>query len=108
MSDLRLVHSTVESRENAKTLANQLVENRLAACVHLGGPVDSVYVWEGSVCREEEVTFTAKTTDERLEETLDFLRDHHPYDCPELLVTNVDQADDEYEDWAKQQTRPSS
>jgi periplasmic divalent cation tolerance protein len=104
MSDLRLIHSTFESRENAKTLAEQIVENRLAACVNLGGFVESIYVWEGSPHREEEVPFTAKTTVDRLPDALDFLREHHPYDCPELLVTPVERASDDYENWAKEQT----
>lgn len=104
MSELRLIHSTFESRDSARHLAEELVENQLAACVNLGAPMDSVYVWEGSIQAEEEIPFTAKTTTKRLDQALEFLRDHHPYDCPELIVTPVEQAQDDYEDWARNQT----
>lgn len=107
MSDLRLIHSTFESKDDARDLANQLVENRLAACVNLGESVESVYVWDGSIQREDEIPFTAKTTTDRLDEALEFLRDHHPYDCPELLVTSVQETNDDYEQWAREQTRSS-
>ncbi len=105
MSNLRLIHSTFESKENARSLAQELVKKHLAACVNLGDPIESVYVWEGSIQREDEIPFTAKTTMDRLPDTLNYLRDHHPYDCPELLVTQIEQAHDDYEIWAKEQTQ---
>lgn len=103
MSDLRLIHSTVASRDSARNLAESLVETNRAACVSIGSAVDSVYRWEGSVHHDEEIPLTIKTTEKHLEGAMDFLEENHPYDCPELIVTVADDASDEYEAWARDQ-----
>ena len=103
MSDLRLIHSSVSSEESARTLAGKLVENDLAACVSIGSKIRSVYRWEGTLEDEEELPLTVKTTTNRLEETMEFLEQNHPYDCPELIVTAPFATNENYENWAKTQ-----
>jgi periplasmic divalent cation tolerance protein len=43
------VTTTLPSRDAADRLAAQMVEDRLAACVQVVGPVSSTYRWEGRV-----------------------------------------------------------
>ncbi len=104
-SDLKLILTTVADRDRSRQLARGLVENRLAACVNVGDPIESVYRWEGALREEEEIPLTVKTPSDRLEEAVRWIRENHPYDTPELLVLEVGQADGEYEAWAKEQTR---
>lgn len=103
MSDLRLIHSTVSSEESARTLAEDLIERDLAACVSIGSKIRSFYRWEGELEDETEVPLTIKTTTGRLERTMKFLEEHHPYDCSELIVTAVETVNEDYETWAKNQ-----
>lgn len=103
MSVLRLIHSTVSTDEDARALANELVENDLAACVSIGSKVRSVFRWEGTLETEEEVPLTIKTTASRIDGALEFLEDRHPYDCPELIVTAPETVNEDYENWAKNQ-----
>ncbi|MFP3984888.1 MAG: divalent cation tolerance protein CutA [Candidatus Bathyarchaeia archaeon] len=37
------VIATTETKENAEEIANELVQNRLAACVQIISPISSVY-----------------------------------------------------------------
>jgi periplasmic divalent cation tolerance protein len=62
-------------------IAEQLVEERLAACVNA---VDcrSLYRWDGEVHDDEEVILLAKTTDDRYEQLRERVVDLHPYDVP--------------------------
>ena len=74
------VYMTAASAEEADRIAGDLVENRLAACVNIMAPIRSVYVWKGELCRSEEISFIAKTDDDRFEALaarVEELRDAH-------------------------------
>ena len=86
MAECLLVTTTVESREAADRLANELVEGRLAACAQVTGPVSSVYRWRGAVDRATEWACQLKTTRERLPALEQALRQRHAYQLPELTV----------------------
>lgn len=106
-ADLRLIHTTVKDAEQGYRLARRLVEERLAACVSVGEEaVTSFYRWEGSPEETAEHAVCVKTHRSRLEAAMQTLREHHPYDCPEILAVEVRDADPDYEAWVREQTRP--
>jgi len=41
------VSTTTERKEDAERIAWSLVEARLAACVQILGPIESIYRWKG-------------------------------------------------------------
>lgn len=61
MSDYLEVVTTVKRLEDAEELAKGLVEERLAACVQILGPVKSVYRWKGRLEEAEEWLCLIKT-----------------------------------------------
>jgi periplasmic divalent cation tolerance protein len=90
----------------AEPLARQLVEERLAACVNVHGPMVSLYRWQGRLEREPERQLVIKTTRDRLAALESRLRELHPYELPEFLVLPVDAASDAYSEWVDEGTRP--
>lgn len=96
------------SPEESEDLAGQLVEQKLAACVNVLPGVQSTYVWEGEVCREEEDTLLIKTTDERYEAMKEWIRENHSYDVPEIVALEATDVFDPYLEWVEEQTIPSS
>lgn len=107
MSDIRFIHSTFENETNAETVGHELVEKNLVGCVNIGSSVTSIFPWEGSIQTETEIPFLAKTTVDQLDEVIAYLRDVHPYDCPEIIVTRTEKVESDYEDWLKQTTESS-
>ncbi len=77
-------------KEDAESIARQLIESRLAACVTLS-PVKSVYRWEGEICIDQEITLTAKVSDEVLERCVQEIKRLHPYELPEILALKIDE-----------------
>ena len=77
--------------QDAERLARALIEGRYAACVTLSA-VKSVYRWEGALCVDEEVTLTAKVSQERAASCVAQLTALHPYELPEVLCVPVDPA----------------
>ena len=49
MTEGRQVTTTLPDREAANRIGRRLVEERLAACAQVVGPVSSVYWWQGEV-----------------------------------------------------------
>ena len=72
-------------------LAEWLVTDLGVACVNLSAPVDSLYVWEGALCRDREVMMVIKVASERVTAVVEALAAKHPYDVPEVLVLGVDE-----------------
>ncbi|MBS2034141.1 divalent-cation tolerance protein CutA [bacterium] len=90
---------TCPSPEVAQTLARQLLERRLVACVNLVPQVTSLYWWEGQIQQDSEVLLVAKTVAERVEELKSILPALHPYEVPELLVLSVEDGLPAYLGW---------
>ncbi|MEJ6475670.1 divalent-cation tolerance protein CutA [Pseudoalteromonas piscicida] len=85
----KLVLSTCDSIAEARKIATQLVEQKLAACVNLIPAVESIYVWEGQVEQTQETKLLIKTKSEKLEQVLAAIRNLHSYDVPEIQVVDI-------------------
>jgi periplasmic divalent cation tolerance protein len=91
MHDAQLVQVQVahDDREALGALLRQAVEERLAACGQLLGPMTSTFHWDGDVQEAEEWLGLLKTSAGRLDALVAFLADRHPYDVPEVIATPV-------------------
>ena len=106
MTDIVLVLTTVSDDEGADVLAQALVDERLAACVNLHGPMTSIYRWKGSVERDAaERQLVIKTTRARLPALEARLAALHAYELPEFIVLSVDGGSAAYLDWVAEATR---
>lgn len=74
---------TCADRAEADRIADRLVADGLAACVHLT-ELDSVYTWEGAVEREHEVQVSITTTRSRRRDVVDTIESLHSYDLPAI------------------------
>jgi periplasmic divalent cation tolerance protein len=103
--DYVLVLTTLPADADAPAFARRLVELRLAACVNLLPPMESVYRWEGQIEQEPERQIVIKTARERLPALWDGVRDLHPYDIPEFVVLPIIDGNDAYLRWIGESTR---
>jgi periplasmic divalent cation tolerance protein len=101
-----IVMTTAPDDESAETWARLLVEERLAACVNVHGPMTSFYRWKGVVERDTERQMVIKTTRERVGTLRARLRELHSYELPEFVVLAVEDGSDEYLKWVADQTSP--
>jgi len=102
-ADLIAALTTVATREEAHALAASLVEDRLAACVHIQ-EIESVYRWDGAVRREPEFRLLLKTTAARYPALEAAVRERHPYDVPMLVALPITAALAAYADWVEAET----
>ncbi len=94
-----LVYTTVADHDAASGLAELLVEEHLAACVHIVPGIRAIYRWQGQVHRDDEVQLVIKAPASRFELIAALLREHHPYELPEIVAVRVDRGSQEYLEW---------
>jgi periplasmic divalent cation tolerance protein len=102
------VTTTTDSRDDAKWLARDVVERRLAACAQVLGPIDSVYWWEGAVESAGEWLCLMKTTSARLDALIAHLRAGHSHDNPEITAAPISAGSTDYLAWISQETQPDA
>ena len=94
-----IILTTTSNTEEAESLANGLVESRLAACVQISAKMTSVYAWEGKIERESEHLLLIKTLPEKYEAVEKFILDHHSYDTPEIVAIDAERVSPGYLKW---------
>jgi periplasmic divalent cation tolerance protein len=99
MTDKRMVLTTAGSKEEAQKIARALVEQQMAACVNINGPVESVYRWQGEVETAQEWLLTIKTTAAAFEKVRGAIRELHSYQLPECITLIIDGGSEEYLKW---------
>lgn len=100
-----VVFVTTATHEEAASIANTLVTERLAACVNIIPAVESVYRWEGKVTRDREALMIIKTTDERYPEVERRIKELHSYSTPEVIALKIDRGSAGYLDWLRGSVR---
>ncbi|GAA6619112.1 divalent-cation tolerance protein CutA [Scytonema sp. NUACC26] len=93
---------TASSVEEAETIANALVEVRLAACVSIM-PIHSIYTWQGQKHKEQEWQLLIKTDLEQFSTLEAKIRELHSYQVPEIIAIPVVAGSQPYLQWISEQ-----
>ena len=104
MTNARIVLTTAGSQEEARKIANALVERRLAACVNIVPHVESIYRWQGTIETAEEWLLLIKTQAELFDRIRNAVKELHSYDLPECVMLEVTAGSQEYLDWIAKNT----
>ena len=108
MSECVLVISNLPDRASAELLAAALLQGRAAACVNILAPCRSVYRWKGAIEQAEEVPVLIKTTAACYPAAEKIIRQHHPYELPEIIALPITGGAAPYLEWVAAQTRAES
>jgi periplasmic divalent cation tolerance protein len=100
-----LATTTTTTMEEARKIAAELVEERLAACVQIVQPITSVYRWQGNVEEEKEVLLLIKSTRDLVPRIAELLDRIHPYEVPELIATPIIGGSNTYLNWLAENVR---
>jgi len=101
MSKVVVVLCTFPNHETAENVARAVVGEELAACANLVNGVRSIYRWEGEVRDDAEVLGMFKTTDIGFSALERRLAELHPYECPEIIATDVNHGHTPYLEWVR-------
>ena len=103
-TQLLLTLCTVPNRETALRIAEQLLNQGVAACINITSPITSVYRWEGKLETNDELLLLIKTTQAKYQALETQIRSLHPYELPEIIAVPVEQGLNDYLNWVEQCT----
>jgi len=104
----RLVFVTASSLEEARNLANAILDKHLAACVNIVPGVESHYWWQVKLETAAELQLVIKSSAEQFDALAEVIRLHHSYQCPEIIAVAPEEMSPEYAAWWEGETRTNS
>jgi len=95
------VYAIFADAEEAERIGRAMVDERLAACINILGPVHSIYRWKGAVESAEEVAAIFKTTEESAGLLITRIAALHSYDVPCVVAWPIDKILGGYAGWVE-------
>lgn len=99
-----VITTTTDTEQEARRIADTLLQKRLAACVQIIPSVESRYWWRGKLEATPEWLCLVKTTESKYPAIELAIRAGHSYDEPEIIALPVAKGSKGYLDWIKKET----
>jgi len=99
MNNHIIILTTLPDEAVARSLAQELIKNQLAACINIMPRMSSIYSWKGKIEEGQEHLLMIKTRAERYAAIEQTIRAQHPYELPELIATPISHGLPEYLNW---------
>ena len=95
--------STYPNKKSLEKIANQMVKNKLVACVNIS-KIYSIYSWKGKIEKTPEYIALFKTTQREKKQLKEKIKETHPYKVPEIVELNVNSINKPYLSWLIEST----
>jgi periplasmic divalent cation tolerance protein len=105
MEEIIQIVTTADNRDVIEKIGRDLVEKRLVACAQILGPIHCIYRWKGNVENANEWLLLMKSKAPLYPAIEEEIRQQHPYELPEIIVTNIDKGLTGYLDWVASETK---
>lgn len=96
--------TTFETSDDAKKLANQLLEAKLGACCSIE-KIESLYRWKGKIETAEEYQLTVKTKETLVKDLESFILKNHPYETPQIIIVPILGGSRDYLNWLDEEMK---
>ncbi|MFB5608778.1 MAG: divalent-cation tolerance protein CutA [Nitrosarchaeum sp.] len=98
-----MIISTYPNKKSITKIANDLVQNKIVACVNIS-KISSIYSWQGKIENTSEYLALFKTTQKNKKILKEKIKSTHPYDVPEIAEIDIMSIDKSYLKWIVEST----
>ena len=95
--------TTCPDQSSARTIADALIQENLAACVNIISGVTSVYHWQGKIEQSQEQLLFIKTLQQHYALVEQCILKLHPYELPEVIAVPINDGSAAYLSWISEQ-----
>jgi len=99
VTDKVLILVTAPNRRECRKIARHLVEKRLAACVNISPPIQSIFRWKSKLQEEKEFQLVIKSTRDLFPEVCREILKTHSYKIPEIICLAIVDGSRDYLNW---------
>ena len=107
MTDKVVIMVTAASQRECRKIARHLVEAKLAACVNITQPVESIYRWKGKLADDKEFVLLIKSTRDLFPRIKTAISKIHSYHTPEIICLPIIDGSRNYLQWLSDSVRQS-
>jgi periplasmic divalent cation tolerance protein len=100
MSNFVLIYTTFSNFEEAKTVSEELLNEKLIVCVNIFPEVNSLYLWEGKINNSCEVVAIMKSRSDQVDKVIEKIEAMHSYNQPAIAVVAIEKANKSFTNWA--------
>ena len=101
-----MITTTGDDKNELELIAKFLIEEKLAACCQIVGPLTSVYRWKSGIEESQEWMCVIKTEDSLYDAVEIAIRQQHHYDEPEVIATQIVRGSAGYLKWLSDNVSP--
>ena len=83
----------------ARKISAKLIEKKLAACVNIIDPVESVFWWQGKVDKAKEALLVIKSKKQKFLKIVKLVKSLHSYEVPEIIALPIVAGEKFYLKW---------
>jgi len=98
-----IIISTYPNKNSINKIANELVKNKIIACVNIT-KISSIYSWQGKIKNTSEYLALFKTTQKNKKSLKEKIKETHPYKVPEIAEINITSINKSYLKWLVEST----
>lgn len=98
-ADHQIIFCTCPDNDTAEKIARLLVKTNKAACVNILPGISSFYIWKGEIESATEHLLLIKANKNHYQAIETTIRDHHPYELPEIIAVPIEHGLPEYLHW---------
>ena len=99
------VYAVFANAEEAERIGRTVIEERLAACINILGPIRSIYHWNGKLETADEAAAIFKTHHWKADALIERIAALHSYDVPCVVSWPIDKILRSYADWVEDTVR---
>lgn len=100
-----LVYITTKNKKEAFKISQALVKGKLAACVNIISPINSIYRWKGKIEKAREALLIVKTKKSLANKIIKKIKSIHSYECPEIIFSPIVGGSEDYLEWMRKETK---
>ena len=93
-----MIISTYPNKKSITRIANELVKNKIVACVNIT-KISSIYSWQGKIEKTSEYLAFFKTTQKNKKSLKEKIKSTHPYKVPEIAEIDIISINKSYLKW---------
>jgi periplasmic divalent cation tolerance protein len=96
-----MVYTTFPTIENARSIVKYLLEKKMIVCANLNKH-ESHYLENGTIEVKMEVGAFLKTVQSKWDSLKELIDEIHPYETPVILKIAVDDSNEEFQTWVRE------
>jgi periplasmic divalent cation tolerance protein len=108
VTDKMVIMVTASSRRECRKIALRLIDEKLAACVNITQPIQSIYRWEGKIDQGKEFLMFIKTRRDLFPQIEAEIALVHSYHTPEIICLPIIDGSPNYLQWVSDSVRPAT